>query len=141
MSFYISTRSHMGFSIVSRRYSTVCTVKVLRLNACATQSQTISLTLYLFPSRLPWWISCAREQPDAKIVIDGLFFSPQNDWEAWGRFSDCDNLVLIYNEGCDLKEQIELCLSTIVFYYFYSNRQIDVFFTCIFIFIILFWKN
>ena len=46
----------------------------------------------------------------------------KTNWEAWGRFSDCDNLVLIYNEGCDLKEQIELCLSTIVFYYFYSNR-------------------
>ena len=44
------------------------------------------------------------------------------DWEAWGHFSDCDDLVLIYNEACNLKEQIELCLSRIVFYYSYSNR-------------------
>ena len=31
----------------------------------------------------------------------------KNNWEAWGRFSDCDNLVLIYIEGCDLKEQTQ----------------------------------
>ena len=28
-------------------------------------------------------------------------------WEAWGRFSDCDDLVLIYNEACNLKEQTQ----------------------------------
>ena len=41
------------------------------------------------------------------------------NWVSWGRFSDCDDLVLIYNEACNIKEQVKLCLPTIVSIYFY----------------------
>ena len=40
------------------------------------------------------------------------------NWVSWGRFSDCDDLVLIYNEACNLKEEVELCFLRLYLFIF-----------------------
>ena len=60
------------------------------------------LSLSVFSSFLPsaFVLCLSPNQFICYFPVLYVSFGALYDWEAWGRFSDCDDLVLIYNVLC-----------------------------------------